>query len=96
MTKSFSYSILLKAEMLFNLDRKKISTTQSVLDADTLSLFCRSTKSSILIFEPTECHLFLKSKKQAPQVFYKKAIHKNVVIFTGNLCWSLLIIMMQV
>ena len=54
MTKSFSYSVLLKAEILFNLDRKKISTTQSVLDVDTLSLFCRSTKSNILIFEPTE------------------------------------------
>ena len=36
MTKSFSYSILLKAEMLFNLDRKKISTTQSGLDVDIL------------------------------------------------------------
>ena len=63
MTKSFSYSVLLKAEMLFNLDRKKISTTQSVLDVDTLSLFCRSTKSNILIFEPTECHLFLKKQE---------------------------------
>ena len=63
MTKSFSYSVLLKAEILFNLDRKKISTTQSVLDVDTLSLFCRSTKSNILIFEPTEYHLFLKKQE---------------------------------
>ena len=46
--------MLLKAEMSFNLDCKKIYITGSALDVDTLSLVCRSAKSNILIFEPTE------------------------------------------
>ena len=36
MTKSFTYSMLLKAEMSFNLDCKKTYITRSVLDVDTL------------------------------------------------------------
>ena len=33
------------------------------------------------------------SQKQSPQVFYKKAILKNFVTFTGkHLCWSLFLI----
>ena len=36
MTKSFTYSMLLKAEMSFNLDWKKTYITGSVLDVDIL------------------------------------------------------------
>ena len=36
MTKSFTYSMLLKAEMSFNLDCKKTSITGRVLDVATL------------------------------------------------------------
>ena len=43
LTKLFIYTILLKAEMPFNWDRKKISTARSVLDVDTLSLFSRGS-----------------------------------------------------
>ena len=81
MIKSFIYSILLKAEMSFNLDRKKISTTQSLQHVDTLPLFCRSTKSNILILNQQNVILFKKSKKQPLQVFCKKAVHKNFSIF---------------
>ena len=40
--------------------------------------------------ECREAHRELYQRKQPPEVFYKKAILKNFVIFTGkHLCWSL-------
>ena len=35
-------------------------------------------------------------QKQPPEVFYQKAIPKNITIFTGNhVCWSLFLIKLQ-
>ena len=64
-TKPSMYTILLKAEMLFNLERKKIPTAWSVLDVDTLTLFSTGIKSNAFIFEPTESFLLQKRQEAA-------------------------------
>ena len=67
MTKLFINTILLKAEMAFNLDRKKNSTARSVLDVDTLSLFSRGKKSNTFIFELTDSLLLQKRQEAATE-----------------------------
>ena len=65
MTKWSIYTILLKAEMPFNLERKEIPTAWSVLDVDTLALFSTGIKSNTFIFEPTESLLLQKRQEAA-------------------------------
>ena len=68
--------------MAFNLDRKKNSTAQSVLDVDTLSLFSRGKKSNTFIFEPTESLLLQKRQEAATGRVLKKAVLKIFAKFT--------------
>ena len=53
MTKSFTYSILMRAEMSLFLDCTKIFKTRGVPAADILLSLSRGIKSNILIFGRT-------------------------------------------
>ena len=51
-----------------------------------------SEQTTIIKCETTAVRL-ISLEKQPPEVFYKKAILKNLAIFTGkHLCWSLFLI----
>ena len=65
--KSFIYSVL--------------SKVGSIIDVDTLPLFCRIIKSKILIFDPTVV-CCKKDKKQPLEMLYEKAVLKDFAIFT--------------
>ena len=69
MTKSFIYKILLEAEMLFNLDRKKIPTARSVVNVDKLTLFSRGITSNTFLIETTESLLLQKRQEAATGSF---------------------------
>ena len=67
-----------------------LSKVGSIIDVDTLPLFCRIIKSKILIFEPTVV-CCKKGKKQPLEMLYEKAVLKDFAIFTQKqqICRSL-------
>ena len=62
-----------------------------------LENFIMSIKKTCLLILNLKQQMFkMNNKKQPPEVFYKKSVLKNVLIFTGkHLCWSLFLIKLQ-
>ena len=54
-------------------------------------------KTSLFIWNWKQQMFTMNNEKRPPEVFYKKAVLKNFLIFTGkHLCWSLFLIKLQV